>query len=99
MRPVKQVWLEKRVTVNQRGNFVFAGDCGTERIRVEIDPTITASELPAEAEAAVLAMHSRIQKAARHKHSLGEAYAVRPSGLARLQYSLIALTDLDLIEA
>lgn len=95
----KQLWLKKEMTINHRGHFEFDGDCGTKRFVVELDPTVTPSVPPESAEAAILAMHRRIQEAARRKHAAGEAYPVYWPYSDRLRHYLIALTDFDLVEA
>ncbi|HEY5722556.1 MAG TPA: hypothetical protein VIT45_09570 [Allosphingosinicella sp.] len=68
-----------------------------ERIVVELDSTITLDVPPDSRESVLLEMHGRIQGAARRKHAAGEAYPVHPPG--DLPHSLIALTNLDLLDA
>lgn len=98
MQTRKQIWLEKRATVNQRGNFEFAGDSGRDNIVVEIDPEIIVAGRQGESGRSVVAMHGRIQRAAQRKYRAGEAYPVYESYSSYLEHRLIALTPSDLID-
>lgn len=92
-----RLWLKKEVTTNEQGHPKLDGDCGTERIVVVLDPSITKAVPPENRETAILAMHQRIQNAARRKHAARESYPVFPPN--RAPHKLIALTEEDLSEA
>ena len=99
MAIAKQLWLKRKVTTSEQGHLKLDGDCGMKRIVVVLDPSITKTLPPESAETAILAMHQRIQHAARRKHAAGEAYPVYWPYSDRFRHYLIALTDFDLLEA
>ncbi len=86
----KRVWLQRTVTENERGHLQLVGDCGTERVVVELDPSVGAAGRDA-----VLAMHGQVERAAQRKFEQGEAYPVYRSD--ELVHRLIAITDQDLV--
>lgn len=99
MKRVAQVWLEQRLDINERGNYVIAGDCGLNRIEVELDPDITTGIALADRPPALLSVHGRIQNAARAKHQAGAAFLVGYPYSGQVSHYLIALTQSDLAAA
>ena len=95
----KQVWLEKEVTINHRGHFELRGEDGTELVVVEVDRATTKRVPRQSAEAAILAMHPRIQDVARRKHAAGESSRVHFPYSVRFRHNLVGLTEEDLAEA
>lgn len=91
----KQLWLGKRLSINSRGNYQLAGDCGVHRVVVELDSSITGAWRNPH-ERAVINQHKQIQAAARRKWEAGSAAPVYFSHVNRLQHQLIVLTDADL---
>jgi len=91
----KTLWISQRFLLNERGHYTVTGECGAERIMVEIDPSVVPdqSDRP---EKSLATMRARIQAAARQKWEAGEASPVFFSHSGRMQHHLIALTAEDL---
>ena len=91
----KTLWISRRFLLNERGHYTVTGDCGTERIMVELDPSVV-SDQAARPESSLATMRARIQAAARQKWEAGEASPVFFTHSGRMQHHLIALTAEDL---
>ena len=91
----KRVWIAQRFLKNERGHYTVTGDCGTERISVEIDPAAVAGQ-GMDAERRLMKMRAKIQAAARRKWEAGEAYPVYHSHSGRMKHQVMALTAEEL---
>lgn len=94
-RMSKRFWIAQRFLKNERGHYTVTGNCGVDRIVVEIDPSVVAGPGPAP-ERRLMKMRAQIQAAARHKWEAGEAYPVYHSHSGRMKHHAIALTAEDL---
>lgn len=95
----QQLWLNRQMTTNKQGHRQLDGDCGPDRILVVLDLSVTRGMHPLDTEAGILAIHSRIQNAARRKHAAGGSYPVSLPYQNAVHHKLIALTEEDLVEA
>jgi hypothetical protein len=91
----KQLWISQRFVMNERGHYTVTGSSGTERIVVEIDPSIVV-EQEDDPERRLVKIRARIQAAARQKWEAGEAHPVFYSHSGRMKHHAIALTAEDL---
>jgi len=91
----KTLWISQRFLLNERGHYTVTGDCGMERILVELDPSIVPDQA-AQPERSLSTMRARIQAAARQKWEAGEAQPVFFAHSGRMKHHLIALTAEDL---
>ena len=90
-----KLWLKAELRTNSRGHFEFVGDCGLNRLVVEIDPTVTRNFPDANIEQQLLDMRAQIMDAARQKYRDYEAYEEYPAPATRVLR--IALTDQDIV--
>jgi hypothetical protein len=91
----KTLWISQRFQRNERGHYTVTGDCGAERILVEIDPAVIPDQA-VRPEKGLATMRARIQAAARQKWEAGEASPVFFAHSGRMQHHLISLTADDL---
>jgi len=91
----KRLWIAQRFLMNERGHYTVSGDCGSEKVLVEIDPSVVAGQHQ-DAERSLMNMRAKIQAAARNKWEAGEAYPVYHSHTGRMKHQAIALTAEDL---
>jgi hypothetical protein len=92
----KRLWIAQRFLQNERGHYTVTGDCGVDKIVVEIDPSVVAGSDPTP-ERRLMKMRAQIQAAARLKWEAGEAYPVYHSHSGRMKHQAIALTAEDLL--
>ena len=91
-----KLWVGQRFLLNERGLYTVSGSCGTERVQVEIDPSVTfllSSPVP---ERGLMDLRTRIQNAARLKWEANEVTIPPPTGSSRVEPSIISLTAEDL---
>jgi hypothetical protein len=86
----KKLWIGQRFLLNERGHFTVSGNCGIDRIVVEIEASIADQE--DNSERGLARLRSRIQAAAREKWVKGEACPVFYAHSGRLMHHAIALT-------
>ena len=91
----KDIWIGQRFLMNEFGHYTVTGDCGTERIMIEIDPLALADQ-GVSPERSLGNMRATIQAAARRKWEAGEASPVFYTHSGRLKHHAIALTTEDL---
>ena len=91
-----KLWVGQRYRLNDRGHYTAEGGCGTEKVVVEIDPSVTFLLAEKGPERGLMNMRAQIQTAARQKWEADEAFpqARAPSG--RVQPKVITLTADDL---
>jgi hypothetical protein len=89
-----KLWIAQRFVLNERGHYEVAGDCGAERIMVEIEPSVVADQANPEKSLAML--RGKIQAAAREKWDAGEAHPVFFAHSGQKKHLAIALTAGDL---
>ena len=89
------LWIGQRFLLNERGHYTVAGNCGTERVQVEIDPSIVADRGD-KAERQLMNLRPKILAAARRKWAAGQSQPQYFSHSDRLQHRSIALTSEDL---
>lgn len=89
------LWIGQRFLLNERGHYTVTGNSGTERVLVEIDPSIVADQGDM-AERHLMNLRPKILAAARRKWAAGESRPQYFSHSDRLQHQLIALTVEDL---
>ena len=91
----KKLWIAQRFLMNERGHYTVSGDCGAERVMVEIDPSAVADQADGP-ERYLGRIRARIQSAARQKWEAGEASPVFHAHSGRLKHHVIELTGEDL---
>jgi len=91
----KDLWIAQRFLMNERGHYTVTGDCGAERIVVEIDPSAVAEQEEDPARGLVR-IRAKIQAAARQKWAAGEAQPVFNEHSGQIRHHIIALTAGDL---
>jgi hypothetical protein len=92
----KQLWIGQRFLINERGHYTVMGDCGTDRVIVEIDPSIFSAQAGV-AERGLATIRRRIQTAARQKWAAGAACPVLHAHSGQIRYHAIVLTAKDLL--
>ena len=91
----KELWIAQRFIMNERGQYTVSGDCGAERIMVEIDPSVLV-EHGGDPARGLMKMRAKIQAAARQKWKAGEAHPVFFTHTGRMKHHAIALNAEDL---
>ena len=91
----KKLWIAQRFQLNERGHYTVSGDCGTERIMIEIEPSVVPDQA-SDPERSLARIRATIQAAARQKWEAGEAYPVFHAHTGRMKHHAIALTAEDL---
>lgn len=95
MRPMsKELWIAQRFLMNERGQYTVTGECGAERIMVEIDPSVLV-EHQGDPARGLVKIRAKIQSAAREKWKAGETYPVFFTHSGRMKHHAIALTAED----
>ena len=90
-----ELWLGRRFTRNERGNFEAWAKVGVDRVCLEVDGHFVAPE-DREPETILLKLHHRLQKAAREKWAVREATSVQHSFSGGLDHYRVTLTEADL---
>jgi hypothetical protein len=93
----KSLWIGQRFLRNERGHYTVSGNCGVDRIMVEIDPSVIADQ-DGNPERRLMNIRAKIQAAARQKLAAGEAYPVFFAHSGRLKHHAIAVTAEDLLD-
>lgn len=90
------LWIGQRFLMNERGHYTVNGDCGPERIMVEIDPSGIADHDDDAAQRHLMNIRPTIQSAARRKWAAGETCPEFFAHSGRFKHHAIALTAEDL---
>ena len=92
-----ELFLDRGIEINYRGNVELLGDFGRHFVSAEIDPSIIPMDAPNKTELA-LRLRPAIQKVARRMYREDRAFDYRRQEARRRIWQGMAITDEDLCQ-